>query len=124
MATVSSIKIDKELLELARAEASIFQRSIAGQMEHWARLGRAVESGPGFTLDRVRAALTGEFDADNLSEDEARIFMDEFAAYLMGPNAESEALAEKMRQEGGYVGEDEQGRLVRTLPGGGVEVIG
>ncbi|WP_447731667.1 hypothetical protein [Rhodanobacter soli] len=80
-------------------------------------------SPPGGTLDRVYAALRGEFDADQLSPDEERLFMDMFAQYLAQPNAENDAFMAKMRREGGYVGEDEQGRLVRTLRGGGIEVI-
>ena len=74
-------------------------------------------------LGRVEAALRGEFDADQLDDDEQRIFMDLFAVRMMGPNPESDALAAKMRDEGGYVGLDDQDNLVRTLPGGGVEVI-
>jgi hypothetical protein len=80
-------------------------------------------SSPGRTLDRVHAAIRGEFDADQLESDEERLFMDLFAQYLAQPNAENDAFVAKMYAEGGYVGEDEQGRLVRTLPGGGVEVI-
>lgn len=75
---------------------------------------------PGYTLDRVHAALRGEFDADQLSPDEEVLFADLFANYLMQPNPENEAFVAKMFAEGGYIGEDEQGRLVRTLPGGGL----
>ncbi|WP_158754678.1 hypothetical protein [Dyella sp. S184] len=84
----------------------------------------STESSPGRTLDRVYAALRGEFDADQLEPDEARIFHDLWAVYMAGPNPERDAFVAKMRAEGGYVGEDEQGRLVRTLPGGGLELIG
>lgn len=79
---------------------------------------------PGRTLGRVYAALRGEFDADQLEPDEARIFHDLWAVYMAGPNPERDAFVAKMRAEGGYVGEDDQGRLVRTLPGGGLELIG
>lgn len=82
-----------------------------------------IASSPGRTLDRVYAALRGEFDADLLEPDEARLFMDLFAEYLARPNPEGVALAAMMYTEGGYVGEDEQGRLIRTLPNGGLEVI-
>lgn len=81
------------------------------------------ESPPGRTLDRVHAALRGEFDADQLEPDEARIFHDLWAVYMAGPNPERDAFVAKMRAAGGYVGEDDQGRLVRTLPGGGLELI-
>lgn len=82
-----------------------------------------LESSPGHTLDRVYAALRGEFDADLLSPDEERLFHDMWAVYMAGPNPERDAFVAKMFAEGGYVGEDGQGRLVRTLPGGGFEVI-
>lgn len=81
------------------------------------------ESSPDHTLDRVYAALRGEFDADQLSPDEELLFAGMFADYLMQPNPENEAFVAKMFAEGGYVGEDEHQLLVRTLPGGGVEVI-
>jgi len=80
-------------------------------------------SSPGRTLRRVHAALRGEFDADQLEPDEARIFADLWGVYMAGPNSERDAFVAKMYTEGGYVGEDDQGRLVRTLSGGGVEVI-
>ncbi|WP_147269654.1 hypothetical protein [Rhodanobacter denitrificans] len=82
-----------------------------------------IASASGYTLDRVYAALRGEFDADLLELDEQVVFTDLLAEYLMGPNAEGEAFAAKMCSEGGYVGFDDQGRLVRTMPGGHVEVI-
>lgn len=75
------------------------------------------------TLDRIRAAIAEELDADELDDGEFHLFMALFADYLMKPNSESDALAVKMLSEGGYVGDDDQGRLVRTLPGGGVERI-
>jgi hypothetical protein len=86
--------------------------------------GRSRGSSQGRTLDRVYAALRGEFAADQLEPDEARIFEDLWGIYMAGPNAERDAFVAKMYADGGYVGEDDQGRLVRTLPGGGVELIG
>lgn len=80
-------------------------------------------SSPGRSLDRVHAAIRGGFDADQLELDEERLFHDMWSDYMAGPNPAREAFVAKMHTEGGYVGEDEQGRLVRTLPGGGVEVI-
>ena len=46
-----------------------------------------------------------------------------FGDYMAGPNPERDAFVAKMYAEGGYVGEDGQGRLIRTLRGGGVEII-
>ena len=81
-------------------------------------------SSSGRVLDRVHAAIRGEFDADQLEPDEERLFHDMWSVYIAGPNPELDALVTKMHAEGGYVGEDDRGRLVRTLPDGGIEVIG
>ena len=43
--------------------------------------------------------------------------------WLAGPNPERDAFMVKMYVEGGYVRKNDQGRLVRTLPGGDVELI-
>jgi len=37
------VKLSDDLVTLARAEAEAANRSIASQVEHWARVGRAVE---------------------------------------------------------------------------------
>lgn len=37
------IKISQDLALAARTEAKVFERSLASQVEHWARIGRAVE---------------------------------------------------------------------------------
>jgi hypothetical protein len=78
---------------------------------------------PGRTLDRVYAAIRCKFDADRLEPDEERLFHDMLGVYLAGQNPERNMFVTMMRAEGGYVGEDEAGRLVRTLRGGGIEVI-
>jgi hypothetical protein len=75
MATaLASIKLPTDLVDAARSDASVFSRSISGQVEHWARLGRAIEASPVFPLDRVRAALNGEFNADALTDAEWELF--------------------------------------------------
>jgi hypothetical protein len=72
--SLASIKLSADLVDAARTDAPLFSRSIGGQVEHWARLGRAIENSPAFPLGRVRAALNGEFNADALSDAEWRLF--------------------------------------------------
>ena len=38
------IKLSGELVEDARSSAKLFHRSLTGQIEHWATIGRAIES--------------------------------------------------------------------------------
>lgn len=66
----ASVKLNSSLVDDARREAETFQRSLGGQIEYWARLGRALENARGFHLDRVRAALNGALQIDDLPEAE------------------------------------------------------
>jgi len=78
----------------------------------------------GRTMERVYAALDGRVAVEMLEPDELAIFEDLFAEREMHGNTPARAaLAANMASEGGYVGDDEQERLVRTLPGGGVEIL-
>ena len=120
----ASVKFASNFVDEARREADMLNRSIAGQIEHWARLGRAVENAPGFTLDRVKAALDGRFDVDQLNGDEQEAFFDLLGGHLDAPSPAAEAFLEARRAKGGGVGRDAEGRLVRALAGGGSEVIG
>ena len=46
MASSTSIRIDQTLYDLARSEAAAERRSIAGQVEYWAMVGRAALDNP------------------------------------------------------------------------------
>jgi hypothetical protein len=119
----STVKLSTELVTQARQEAAIFSRSIAGQVEHWAKIGRAVENAPGFTLDRARAAMEGRFNPAELSGEERAFYYDLLDDVMANPTPEDIAVAARRGQQAGAVGNDETGRLVRRLANGGVEVI-
>ena len=56
----SAVKLSDEIVKDARREAKLMKRSIAGQVEYWANLGRTIESSGLFSVDQVRAVLNGE----------------------------------------------------------------
>lgn len=58
------IKISEDLAVAAREEATLCERSIASQVEHWARIGRAVEQllGHGQLVALKRHAGLPEFE--------------------------------------------------------------
>jgi hypothetical protein len=120
----ASIKLSAELVEEARASAAIFQRSIGGQVEYWARLGQAVERAPGFTLDRIRAALDGRFDPEALSEAERLIYDDLDFERSLEPTPAGIAAGERLQTTPGATGYDDDGRLVKVRRDGTREVIG
>ena len=120
----ASVKLGASLVDEARREAGTLNRSVGGQIEHWARLGRAFEQAPGVTLDRVKASLEGRFSVDDLSAQEQDTFFEGLGAHFDHPSPTAEAFYRERRRKGGGVGRDAKGRLMRTLPGGKSEAIG
>lgn len=57
MATSTSIRIDQGLYEQAKQDAAVEHRSIAGQIEFWARVGRAALDNPDLPVSFVAESL-------------------------------------------------------------------
>ena len=54
----SSVKLPAALVQQAREAAQPMRRSVAGQIEYWATLGRVVEHA-GLTVQEAQAAIEG-----------------------------------------------------------------
>jgi hypothetical protein len=65
-----AVRISDELLTEARKFSRLDHRSIAGQIEHWARLGKCAEENPDLTYSLIKEILLGleELDQDEKSE--------------------------------------------------------
>ncbi len=57
MQTTTSVRIDQELYELARSDAGIEHRTIAGQIEYWAKIGRAALDNPDLPASFIAESL-------------------------------------------------------------------
>ena len=57
MSGTISIRIDQRFYEQARADAAIDHRTIAGQIEFWARVGRAALGNPDLPADFIAESL-------------------------------------------------------------------
>lgn len=57
MTTSTSIRIDHDLYEAARKEALAEHRSIAGQVEYWAKVGRAALDNPDLPVSFIAESL-------------------------------------------------------------------
>lgn len=57
MNTSISIRIDQTLYEQARSEALVEHRTIAGQIEYWARVGRAALDNPDLPVSFIAESL-------------------------------------------------------------------
>ena len=55
-----SIKLADDIMKIVRRESELQSRSIAGQIAHWVRIGRAIEKSGNFDHARITAAPTAE----------------------------------------------------------------
>lgn len=58
MTTTVRITVDDPLYEQARLKAAAENRTVSGQLEHWARVGRAALENPDLPASFIAEALT------------------------------------------------------------------
>lgn len=53
----ATVKLSDETIESARQQAQIFQRTLGGQVDYWAKIGRLAEMYPGLTFDYLQKLM-------------------------------------------------------------------
>jgi hypothetical protein len=109
-----SVKLGDDLMSLVRRESELQSRSVAGQITHWARIGRAIENSGSFDHTRIAAALAGQIETAALTDEEKAVWLDGFTDQMARPGPEEEAFFARRRQLGQGVGLDAAGHLVRA----------
>jgi hypothetical protein len=66
----TAVRITDELVRDAKIFSKIDKRSLTGQIEHWARIGKCAEENPDLTYDLIKEILIGiaELDYGETSE--------------------------------------------------------
>ena len=92
-----AIKISEELAEAARIEAAHADRSLTGQIEHWAKLGRGAES----TLPVPIVHLIKRFGGDPQAVTDPRLVsrLQEAVEHVRSGTAQAAAAADLLAQE-------------------------
>jgi len=107
-----SVKLADEIMSLVRREADLHSRSVAGQITHWLKIGRAIEHSGSFDYARITAALEGRLDTIQLGDEEEVAWLDAFTE-KMAQQSEAEQVYFAERQAlGRGVGLDAGGNLV------------
>jgi ParD-like antitoxin of type II bacterial toxin-antitoxin system len=75
-------RVSSELLDSALVEGVKESRSAKAQLEHWARVGRAVCARQTASRRRVEAALAGTLPVEELSAEEGTVFDSELESRL------------------------------------------
>lgn len=68
MTASTSIRINQELYEQAKHDATLEHRSIAGQIEFWARVGRAALDNPDLPVSFVAESLASMGESRDQSQ--------------------------------------------------------
>ncbi|MBM4137087.1 MAG: hypothetical protein FJ241_09710 [Nitrospira sp.] len=55
----TAVRISKELVSEAKKYSRIDHRSVTGQIEHWARIGKCAEENPDLTYSLIKEILIG-----------------------------------------------------------------
>ncbi|WP_353215883.1 TA system antitoxin ParD family protein [Salinisphaera hydrothermalis] len=103
MAT-ESVRLSRAILGQARKEAGVMSRTLQAQLEHWARVGQAIENAPGYDRTKVHDALRGHISPDELDPYERSVYDVEHEAIMEKAGDEERAffkqLADKQRAAG------------------------
>jgi hypothetical protein len=75
-------RVAADLLDSATAEGARQSRSAKQQLDHWARVGRAVSSQHTASRRRVEAALAGHLELSELTLEEGVVFNAEISAAI------------------------------------------
>lgn len=53
----TSVKLSTETVEAARQQAQIFQRTLGGQIDYWAKVGKLAELHPHLTFEHLQKLM-------------------------------------------------------------------
>ncbi|HEY5856690.1 MAG TPA: hypothetical protein VIW24_22275 [Aldersonia sp.] len=116
-------RFDAELVESAIAEGRRQNRTGRQQLEHWARIGRAMTAHETAALQRVREALIGARPITDLTEAEGRVFNAEIDARISESLANADYLSVLAARGVTTVVLDDEGRIVEFRPDGSTHVL-
>jgi hypothetical protein len=107
-----AVKISDTEYEAAREAAAVNSRSLSGQVEHWIRIGRAVERNPAIAYSRIEQALRGLLAPSELSDEEQEEYLDRLGDKMGEVSSEEAAFWADRDRRGLGVGLDDAGKLV------------
>lgn len=112
-----------DLLEAAAVEGARQSRSAKQQLDHWARVGRAVSSRQSAARQRVEAALAGELELADLSEEQGVVFNAEVSAEIEESLAGADYGRMLAKRGVTTVALNEEGEIVEHRPDGTSVVV-
>lgn len=116
-------RIAADLMDSAAAEGTRQSRSAKQQLDHWARVGRAVSSHHSAARRKVEAALAGEMPLRALSAEEGVVFNAEIAVAIEESLASADYGTTLAARGITTVALDDNGDIVQYRPDGSTAVL-
>ena len=66
----TAVRISDSLLKEARKYSKVDNRSLTGQIEHWAKVGKCVEENPDLTYDLIKEIFIGVAELEQEEKEE------------------------------------------------------
>lgn len=118
------LRFSADLIDAAAVEGQAHSRSAQQQLEHWARVGRALVCGSPAQRERVTSALAGRLPNEALTEHELAVVNAEVSAAIEA-KVEELNLGDVLASTGHpSIGLDGDGRVVERSPDGSEKVVG
>ena len=114
-----AVRISEAEMAHLREAAALHSRSVAGQAEHWIRLGRLVERSPGFDFRKADAALAA-MDRDGEETEFQNLVL---ASLNLAQDPMAAAAYAALGERPGAVGYDERQRLVERQADGSLRPL-
>ncbi|MDD9727270.1 hypothetical protein PVV74_17560 [Roseovarius sp. SK2] len=105
---------DVVFIDDARAVSVVQRRSLAEQIMHWARIGRAIERSGRFEHNKISRALAGDLETGTLTAEEKAVWSEAFLEKMSNPGFEEKTFFADLRTSGAAAGLDAAGRIVRA----------
>lgn len=116
-------RVASDLMDSAAAEGARQSRSAKQQLDHWARVGRAVSSQHTASRRRVEAALAGHLATGELTVEEGVVFNAEISAAIEQSLVHANYGATLAGQGVTTVALNEDGDVVEHRPDGSAAVL-
>ena len=116
-------RVAADLVESAAAEGARQSRSAKQQLDHWARVGRAVSSQHTASRRRVEAALAGQLATGELTVEEGVVFNAEISAAIEESLSRTNYGATLAGQGVTTVALNDDGEIVEHRPDGAAVVL-
>lgn len=116
-------RVAADLMDSAATEGARQSRSAKQQLDHWARIGRAVSGQQGAARRKVEAALAGGVELSELSIEEGVVFNAEISAAVEESLSDTDYGALLAARGITTVALDEAGQIVQHRPDGSTSVL-